>query len=386
MPTSPRKMILIGLLAAIGVAAIAGVLAVLLSAQSVLLRVMWTGIATAITGGLLLPLTKLLDRPRARPGGLSFISFIVVSFIMAMAIVWLEPIMTGRMAESLGVSLAFVVLCGIAISIFVLLVTRDGHRLASWIGIAGTSAALVLFNVAIWLPGRFYSNDDWWASGWGAGCLGLVSAACLFGGAATRRWWAWLGVAAAVAATGIAMAEIWEGGMSEELFAVLTTTALVIAYANLIHLIKLTDGQRILRWASLACAVGTVLMIDAIVLFDRTIPEEASGRLAAAGGIVTACGTLAMLILAIFNRRGDADERALDPVFVTVICPRCDSSERLAVGPSQCSMCGLRIHIRVEEPRCPSCAYLLYKLESDVCPECGAAVRGGGGAPTTSAA
>ena len=45
--------------------------------------------------------------------------------------------------------------------------------------------------------------------------------------------------------------------------------------------------------------------------------------------------------------------------------------------PAMAVRCGLKFHIRLEEPRCPKCDYLLFMLQSDRCPECGTPVRGG---------
>jgi hypothetical protein len=59
---------------------------------------------------------------------------------------------------------------------------------------------------------------------------------------------------------------------------------------------------------------------------------------------------------------------------ITLFCPRCRKKQSLELGGASCTSCGLRIEVRAEEPRCAKCDYLLYKLTSDVCPECGAPI------------
>jgi predicted amidophosphoribosyltransferase len=63
------------------------------------------------------------------------------------------------------------------------------------------------------------------------------------------------------------------------------------------------------------------------------------------------------------------------PMTVTVICPRCRRKTKVPPGMGSCTSCGLRIQLNIEEPRCPQCGYLVYKLVSDVCPECGTPIQ-----------
>lgn len=56
---------------------------------------------------------------------------------------------------------------------------------------------------------------------------------------------------------------------------------------------------------------------------------------------------------------------------LTAICPRCLTSQTLPNGDSACHVCQLKFTLKVEEPACPACGYLLFKLTSPTCPECG---------------
>lgn len=100
-------------------------------------------------------------------------------------------------------------------------------------------------------------------------------------------------------------------------------------------------------------------------------------RIAAAAGIVTACGTLALCVLFRMNRKVDFEPISTDLAEISVVCPRCGKKQAILLEDSVCVGCKLRISIRIEDPRCPQCDYLLYGLESDRCPECGQVISAG---------
>ena len=57
-------------------------------------------------------------------------------------------------------------------------------------------------------------------------------------------------------------------------------------------------------------------------------------------------------------------------------CPRCEAELTLPSGIARCSQYRFALLIEVEELRC-ECGYLLFRLETSRCPECGR------GVPTT---
>ena len=89
-------------------------------------------------------------------------------------------------------------------------------------------------------------------------------------------------------------------------------------------------------------------------------------------GILAACGTVVTPILWKVQavRRAESAETIPAKITVSLTCPRCAAGQQLITGPTKCRQCGLRITIAVEEPRC-ACGYLLYRLQSNRCPECG---------------
>jgi hypothetical protein len=134
----------------------------------------------------------------------------------------------------------------------------------------------------------------------------------------------------------------------------------------------------------------TAVFVDLVVIDDLWFPVGVSsdflGRLAAAAGIVTGCGTMALVVLARLNRKVDYEPLSPELTHITVACPRCGKKQSVCLGDSVCVGCKLRISIQIEEPRCPQCGYLLYGLPSGRCPECGTVISpdtGTGRMPTT---
>ena len=75
------------------------------------------------------------------------------------------------------------------------------------------------------------------------------------------------------------------------------------------------------------------------------------------------------------NRKVDAPAAspgAMEATSLDIVCPRCRTAQSLPFGDSTCKSCDLQIFIKVTEPRCAACGYLLYKLTGNKCPECGA--------------
>jgi hypothetical protein len=208
--------------------------------------------------------------------------------------------------------------------------------------------------------------------------LGVLGVASLVGaGAPPRRPWRWVGVIASLIATVVAVVAIWKhlqsgGGM----FAVIVSIAAVVAHANLCLLVPLTPPQKWVRVVTIVAALATAALVDGMVLADDYRYDFPPGQnFAAAAGIIASCGSLVLLVLARLTRHLDRVPVLSEVREVTVICPGCQKKQTLGVGDSTCATCGLKFHIRVEEPRCANCDYVLFMLQSDRCPECGTPVR-----------
>jgi hypothetical protein len=167
----------------------------------------------------------------------------------------------------------------------------------------------------------------------------------------------------------------------------LISLAVALAHANLALRIPLKSNQ---HWLATGAIIATVT--TGVSLSAAAVPDDLFGNvrdagllypLAAAAGIVACCGTLALLVLALLNRKVQTRAQPHDLRQITLQCPRCDRKQTLAIGDGVCAGCGLRIHTAVHEPRCPNCDYLLYGLSSDRCPECGTPISLHGATPIT---
>lgn len=100
-------------------------------------------------------------------------------------------------------------------------------------------------------------------------------------------------------------------------------------------------------------------------------------RLMGIGLVLAAGSSIATGAIAIFGPKPGDDEPGLldESIDVTLTCPRCAKSLALRSNRDQrCDGCRLKLHLKVEEPRC-ACGYLLYQLDADTCPECGIAIN-----------
>lgn len=386
-----RRIILRVLLAALGVAAVSGATAMLLGTSDVMGRVAGTALVLAVACGLMLPLSLMIDRARHRQAGLTGMAVVVAQFVLAMVLIWLPDWARPgggwwRLHESIAITMVALGVAGPVAMFFFEVTGFAVARVAGRVGLVLTAVVFLLVVVAGWAWwGR--SSRWWWqerllGTALSLGGLGLPVVGALVGqGHKTARLWRWLGVVAAAVAFVMAMVHIWgdpRGG--EAIFVTVVSIAVVVAHANLTLFCPLKPGQAWLLVATIAAAIVTAAAVDGHAFWrDSLLPFS---RLAAAAGILAACGTLALLVLARLNRGVRLENLVREFADITLVCPRCRRKQKLALGDSACSACGLRITTQIEEPRCNRCGYLLYVLTSDACPECGEPVTSSAGAPS----
>jgi hypothetical protein len=365
----------------LGFAAVSGVLTVLTHGGNVAWRVVGTGMATAVSCGLMLSILPYIDREKTRAAGLVGMTVVIIEFLMALVLIWEAPRHIWGVAweEELGITMVLIgVGTGLATTFMRLRVEPSG-RIAGSVGIILTILAFLIFVFAAWIPARLSVTENLWETGAALCQSGVLAVLALAGlGTGDRRYWRWAGVVASAIACGMWLTEIWVGVGSDPgfvTFCMLVSLAAVVAHANLSMMCPLTDGQRWVRHATIAAVVITAVTINITIIDDRLFKVGVSAdlllRITSAAGIAASCGSLALCVLARINRKVDYEQLSPELTEMVVQCPRCGKMQSVLFGDSACAVCDLRISIRIQEPRCPSCDYLLYRLTSDRCPECG---------------
>jgi len=391
-----RVVLLRIMLWALALAAVIGVAAVLFEGGWLAWRVVGTAISTAIACALLMAASRLVDREKSRASGLLGMVGVIIEFLGSLALIWELPshLLRGRFEDEIFLTLLAL---GLAVLLCMVLLRAAHSRsavVAARTGIYVTIVTLVCCLLGTW--SRYYGvagpqswdlQHNWGETGVTVFLFGGLASVGLIGvQAGDRRYWRWAGVLASLVGCAMVITEIWLGTGSHPgfvVFCILLSLAAVVAHANVCLMCPLAAGQGWVRVATIVAAVLTAVCLDVLAIDHRlklaVVDSSVFGRLAAAAGIAGGCGTLALGVLARLNRVVDFEPLSPELTAVSVICPRCSKKQTIGLGDSACSTCRLRISIKIEEPRCPNCGYLLYGLPSSRCPECGTVLDGSAG-------
>ena len=277
---------------------------------------------------------------------------------------------TGRILGTLA-ALAFH--CGIAIAI---LHNMDKGRAIPMmrvsLGLFGASFAVLI--LAIWgLRDRYIVQ----AVGstlflTGAYILAVPGATVLDRRAAPALGWAAVGLPAF--ALLLTLITTWTQGRDDTLNRAAGTAGIAAFTAAQFALLFLMRATEVLRWLYLiALSAASLAAIGVSVLIWEVggAPDEAFIRVLGAIGVVDACSTLVLIVMA--RLRGTpADAAVVSQVRnIRLRCPRCAQEQELPLGGSACCACGLKISVSIEATNCAKCGYALENLPGRTCPECG---------------
>ena len=377
-----RKLLLRVMLWSLALAAVCGVLAVLFSAHETAWRVVGTMVTTAVAAGLMMWMSVLSEKQRTREAGFLGMAMVVMEWMLAEALIWDIRQAFGlgyHFEESVGMSMAF----GAGTAMWAMLALtwreRKGFERAAVVGLIVAATVALLWLLGAWWPEgstAYFATSSvrtkLLESSWAAACMGILLTVLMLD-VARLRWWVLIAMVCDVVALALWLTAIWlEIHESNGTAECVASVAVVGAFCNALRLVRLRDAQQWVVWATMGAAIATGLMVDVVIVLEKQHGDvDLLGRLAAAGGILTGCGTMAMVVLGRLNRHDVVPAEMPTVTDVAIICPVCAKKQKLQIGESKCGGCGLLFEIKVKEPRCPQCNYLLFMLKSDRCPECG---------------
>jgi hypothetical protein len=344
----------------LGVTAFLGVAAIFASGSETLVRLLGTSVLTAAAAGLLWPLTRLADEPATKVAGLTGLAVVLVDFCLILLLLWGSfASLDSRFQETLAWASFFVIATALPAVVFLLFLHHPAGWLAARVGVAASAITFVELMLGTWhLAGRYsFPNERWLEAAGATALFGFLGVCCLVG-TLQQRPWRWAGVIASLVGWLILSVHFFQPTNSpagEVLFTVVTAAAMVAAYANLYMLPRLAPRQEVFRLATIALGILTGvlvawLIIDGIVGYSVGGLSEGVERLAAACGILTACGSVAILILALVHRSHSRKSLVtLTWVEMAITCPSCGEQQKVPLGHSACSKCRLTFFIRVGE-------------------------------------
>ncbi len=380
MPIS-RKQLLYAMLAALGLAAVSGVLALFMGDADVVWRVAGTCFTAAIAAALMMPMAAWSDKPLTRTAGLTGMCISVALLLLAAVLIW-GSFFSSTTREFIGMCIGILAGCGLVAVRFLKELHSPGWKLSAKLGTVGIAASGMIF-LASAIAGSYFPGKSWeqlLATGMALAWSVIAGALCLVGWERKdRHAWRWAGIAGAVAATLMVCYSEWIKKGDEPAWLVgAYALAFCVAHALLSLRVTLTIGQRWVRWVAIAGSAGTgvITTINAAIDPRSDYLDEFSWiwRLNAAAALVAISASLALVVLVRLNRKPvvQLTKSVFDHVALT--CPRCEKHLDLPVGGALCDRCKLHINITVSGAHCAQCGYDLADLQLDKCPECGTPV------------
>lgn len=384
-----RRAMLKLLMGCLALLAVTGVAGVVVGEWDFMGRVMATCFGGAVAAGLMMRASGWIDQPARRRVGLWAMWLAVIQFAIYFFAVWTSSFLGRyyRLEERLWLTLFFVMATGWWSVRFVAALEKPDQRRAARLGLTIDAIVMFLLMVAVWSDWNsgnswFNVNEKLVATAAVLAGAGLTACGCLIGwGPGDRRFWRWLGVAAATLFTIGATIGIWQDlhGKPDTL-TILASIGLFVGFINILLLAPLRGGQSLLRTLTILAAGVALALVDLLVCTGIDHVDSMVGRLALAAALLAICGTLAIIVLARLNR-GLGDHPALPGTFekpeivlpnaLAWTCPLCQKKQTTSTGLASCSGCGLLIESRLTLPRCAACGYLLLHRQAGACPECG---------------
>jgi MFS family permease len=168
---------------------------------------------------------------------------------------------------------------------------------------------------------------------------------------------------------------IWAPQTDDITFGKLTGNAAILAAALSLTCVLVRIPTGAAGWAAWVFrgTLASAWLVAALAITAIWVEPEDDlfFRIWGAAGVLAACGSMTLVILAALGRMRREQELTTTPPELELRCPRCLTMQTLGRDKDACYACGLNIIVRIEEPRCRNCDYLLWQLPDRRCPECG---------------
>lgn len=360
------------MLVALGIAAAAGVIAVLTGSGDVPAAVALTALWTAIACGSILKSSPWATRPGHEAAFVFAVAQTITLFVLATAYTWAEALdLFARPGETfVGGSMLAILGTGWCATLGLVLPARASEASTAGRTLVGTALlAFLCFEGAVIESAFDVGPDDDEMLATGAWCLGAGFTVAL-GALHERPRGRTLTLAAALSAavaTVIVMGEVWarlpESRVRETVLAASISVPVVVAQIRLLYVWPMPERSMALRRWTVYVGAATA---TAMVLVVATHGElEGLLRVTGALAILTAAGSLACTVVLVTERRratrdntdgtpstGTRPRSGLPPLdelkALQLECPRCGHAQSLALGGAPCLNCGLRIVVEID--------------------------------------
>ncbi len=374
-----RKIALQVLFYSLGIAALAGILAMVLpNAGSVIGRLIGTAIATAISSALLLISIQRMEVQKTRLFGSGLGLLVLIIYLNTICAIWVQFILSStsfQFEEKFGLTALLFAGCGTLILVGLLIVEIRNLRLAGYVLSSIWALALLTWILVVWI---FQSNaQEEIAENF---IFPLQTLFPLIVLASIRRHIAYMVVALAFAISCCVASQVamfmTHGRIEHQkpLFVFILITGGISALLGVASVVQFRKKANAIVWAErlvLAFVAVTIVVLCMSIWFEtyRIELPEILTRLAVGMSILSSTSIIGllvwqMLLSSVFTQYDGAGLQG--------ICPRCDTHLEIPKGKSFCPACGLRMKLQIESTACRGCGYDITKTpESDSCPECG---------------
>jgi hypothetical protein len=378
-----RKVAIRILFSSLGVAALSGVLAMILpNSGEVIGRLIGTAIATAVSAAILLLAIQRFEVQTTRVFGAGLGLLVLVVYGCTLITTWVgmllpfQGVTRGLDLESrFGLTALLFAGCGSIILTGLLFIESKRLQLAGYVLASIWAISLIGWLLIIWiftqasheqfLEHLLYPLQT---------LFPLLVLACI------RRHLTYMVLAIAFAVTCCVSSQIGlfltngRLDINLPLLNFILITGGISAILGIASVIQFRKAENAIRWLELLSllmvSTGIMTLCISIWFGIRDLPTpELLLRLAVGTSILSSTAIIAVLIgqtlrSSVFSK--------YDGVGISGICPRCRSSLTIPRGKSQCPTCGLRMKLQIESPHCRVCGYDSTKTPSnDVCSECG---------------